>query len=309
MKILKKGIYKFNRVKDSIVSKNVLKFLENDASEIDRFRSRILYHDNSISNPQHMLICFDDRSVVPVSFHEFAESFSIIKGIAHYKFYDLKGNVKHDIRLSPAYLDGTFYVAIARLTPHRFFSITKHVLANEIGFTHFSPDLTKFGKGKTFLNADKLTTKQMLSTPLVYGSETKFNLIKKNSFSFGSNNGIAQLSTKDVTERLKNSENAISFMADEKIIGKKYKKKIPEVIWAIKPGKKIDIKLNNKNSIIHIMNGVGLFNLGNKKVILDINKNFALNTLENKNINVKNLSENNLIIHISNDFKFINQKI
>ena len=57
------------------------------------------------------------------------------------------------------------------------------------------------------------------------------------------------------------------------------------------------------------MNGVGLFNLGNKKVTLDVNKNFALNTLENKNIDVKNLSENNLIIHISNDFKFINQKI
>ena len=306
MKILKKGIYKFDRVKDLVVSKNVLKFLEKDASEIDRFRSRILYHDNSLSNPQHMLICFDDRSVVPVSFHEFAESFSIIKGIAHYKFYDLNGNVKHDIRLSPAYLDGTFYVAIARLTPHRFFSITKHVLANEIGFTHFSPELTKFGKGKTFLKADKETTKQMLSEPLIYGSETKFSLLKKNCFIFGSNDGIAQLSTKDVTERLKNSENAISFIADEKIIGKKYKKKIPEIIWAIKPGKKINIRLNNKNSMIHLMNGVGLFNLRNKKVTLDINKDFALNTLEDKNVEVKNLSENNLIIHISNDFKVSN---
>lgn len=306
MKKLKKGIYNFNKKKDYLINKKVLNILEKDASKIDRYRSRILYHENSESNPQHMLICFDDRSIVPVSFHKFAESFSIIKGIAHYKFYDLKGNVKHDIRLAPPYLDGNFYVAIAPLTPHRFFSITKYVLANEIGFTHFSTELTKFGKGKQFFKANKETTKQMLSKPLVIGSHTKFNFLRKNYFSFGSNDGIAQLSTADVVEKIKSSENAVSFVVDEKIVGKKYKKEIPEIIWAIKPGKKINLKLKHQNSIIHIMNGIGELRLKDKRVVLDINKNFVLNTHDNKFIHIKNISENNLILHISNEFKFKN---
>lgn len=306
MKKIKKGIYSFNKKKDYLINKKVLNILEKDASKIDRYRSRILYHENAETNPQHMLICFDDRSIVPVSFHKFAESFSIIKGIAHYRFYDLKGNVKHDIRLAPAYLDGNFYVAIAPLTPHRFFSITKYVLANEIGFTHFSAELTKFGKGKQFFKANKERTKQMLLTPLVIGSQTKFKFLRKNHFSFGSNDGIAQLSTADVVEKLKFSENAVSFLVDEKIVGKKYKKEIPEIIWAIKPGKKINLKLKNQNSIIHIMSGIGELSLKDKRIVLDINKNFVLNTHDNKFIHIKNISENNLILHISNEFKFKN---
>ena len=37
----------------------------------------------------------------------------MIEGIAHYKFYDKKGNVTHDIRISPASLGGIFYVFIS----------------------------------------------------------------------------------------------------------------------------------------------------------------------------------------------------
>jgi hypothetical protein len=226
-----------------------------------------------------------------------------MKGIAHYKFYDFKGNVKHDVRLSPAYLNGTFYVIISRLTLHRFFPITKNVLANEMGFTHFSEDLTKSGKGKAFSRADKENTKQMLSKPLVHGSTTKFNLIKKNCFSFGSNNGIAQLSMEDIKSRIKNYEKAVSFTADEKIIGDKYKKNIPEIIWAIKPGKNININLKNQKSIIHIINGVCELTLKNKIIKLDINKNFVLNAQKTNYIKVTNISKDISIIHISNEFK------
>ena len=98
-----------------------------------------------------MFICFDNRSLVPVSFHSFSESFLIIEGIAHYKFYDKKGNVSHDIRLSPASLGGIFYVFISPQIPHEFFALTKHVLANEVGRSHFHQNLLNMVKGKYFL--------------------------------------------------------------------------------------------------------------------------------------------------------------
>jgi len=61
-----------------------------------------------------------------------------------------------------------------------------------------------------------------------------------------------------VVEKLKCNENSVSFIVDEKIVGKKYKKEIPEIIWAIKPGKKIKSKieeseLNNSYHELHLI--------------------------------------------------------
>ena len=69
MKLIKEGIYHATREKPTVINKNIFNNLKKSASKVDRFRSIILYHSTLSSNPQHMFICFDNRSLVPVSFH------------------------------------------------------------------------------------------------------------------------------------------------------------------------------------------------------------------------------------------------
>ena len=74
-----------------------------------------------------MLICFNKDSVVEVSFHRFAESFLILEGIAHYRFYSNKnGTVFHDVRMSPAKLKGIFIHLLAHILRIDFSFIYKY---------------------------------------------------------------------------------------------------------------------------------------------------------------------------------------
>ena len=124
MKIISKGIFKLDKNKVNLIKVSDYKQLIKEANSHPRLRSRILYHESSESLPQHMLICFNKDSVVEVSFHRFAESFLILEGIAHYRFYSNKnGKVIHDVRMSPAKLKGIFYTFISPYVAHRFFRI------------------------------------------------------------------------------------------------------------------------------------------------------------------------------------------
>ncbi len=302
MKLLKEGIYQATRKKPTIINKNIFDNLKKSASKVDRFRSRILYHSSLSSNPQHMFICFDNRSLVPVSFHSFSESFLIIEGIAHYKFYDMKGHVSHDIRLSPASLSGIFYVFISPQIPHRFFALTKHVLANEVGHSHFSPEFTQYGRGGIFSKADKLTSAQMAKQLLVKNSNTKIKIKKKGYYSLESSSGVVELSSVEVLSILKKNTTPICFYPSSKMIGvKNSKEEMVEQIWAIQPKKKI--KLLMKNTMIHIINGKSKIKLGNKNIILDIKKNFAFGPINKSKIIVENISDEPLLFHITNEKK------
>lgn len=299
MKLLKEGIYQATTKKPNFINKNISNILKKSASKVDRFRSRILYHSSLSSNPQHMLICFDNRSLVPVAFHSFSESFLLIEGVAHYKFYDRKGNVSHDIRLSPASLGGIFYVFISPQIPHRFFALTKHVLASEICHSHFSPELTQFGKGKLFSKADKLTSAQMAKQLLLKNSNTKIKKKKKGYYSVESSSGVAELSSVEVLSILKKNTCPVCFYPRSKMIGVKNKKeKMAEQIWAVQPKKKLQLLI--KNTMIHIINGEAKIKLDNKNIILGIKKNFALGPINKSKIIVENISDQPLLFHIKN---------
>lgn len=302
MKLLKEGIYQATRKKPTVINKNIINNLKKSASKVDRFRSRILYHSSSNSNPQHMFICFDNRTLVPVAFHTFSESFLMIEGIAHYKFYDKKGNVSHDIRISPASLGGIFYVFISPQIPHRFFALTKHVLASEICHSHFSPEFTQFGKGKIFSKADKLTSAQMAKQLLVKNSNTRIKMKKKGYYSVESSSGVAELSSVEVLNILKKNTNPVCFYPSNKMIGvKNSKAEMVEQIWAIQPKKKLQLLM--KNTMMHIINGEAKIKLNNKNIILGIKKNLALGPINKSKITVENISEQPLLFHIKNEKK------
>ena len=249
-----------------------------------------------------MFICFDNRSLVPVSFHLYSESFLIIDGIAHYKFYDKKGNVSHDIRLSPASLGGTFYVFISPQIPHRFFALTKHVLANEVGHSYFSPDFTKYGAGKIFSKADKLTSAQMAKKLLVKNFNTKIKMKKKGYYSFESSSGVAELSSEKVLSILNKNTGPVCFYPSSKKYGvKNRKEEMVEQIWAIQP-KKI-LKLRMKSSMIHLMTGKVKIKLDNKNIILSREKNFVLGPINKSEIILENISDQPLLFHITNEKK------
>lgn len=302
MKLLKEGIYQATRKKPTVINKNISNILKKSASKVDRFRSRILYHSSPNSNPQHMFICFDNRTLVPVAFHSFSESFLMIEGIAHYKFYDKKGNVSHDVRITPASLGGIFYVFISPQIPHRFFALTKHVLASEICHSHFSPEFTQFGKGKIFSKADKLASAQIAKQLLVKNSNTKIKMKKKGYYSVESSSGIVELSSVEVLNILKKNTNPVCFYPSNKMIGvKNSKEEMVEQIWAIQPKKKLQLLM--KNTMMHIINGEAKIKLYNKNIILGVKKNYALGPINKSKITVENISDQPLLFHIKNEKK------
>ena len=203
MKLLKEGIYQLDRSLISQISINNIKNLEESASKVDRLRSRILYHSSSKSEPQHMLICFDSKSIVEVSFHTFAESFMILSGVAQYRFYSIKdGSVVYDIRMSPASKKGIFYTYISPNIPHRFFPLTKHVVANEVGYSFFSPEQTSFGEGTLFDVSNKVKSEEIATQPLIRNSDTKFNKISSDEYTFYSKIGVAEISYESILDLL-----------------------------------------------------------------------------------------------------------
>ena len=119
MKLLKEGIYQLDRNQISHINESDFKNLVESSSKVDRLRSRVLYHTSPNSEPQHMLMCFDSKSIVEVSFHTFGESFLILSGVAQYRFYSTKdGSVINDVRMSPASMKGIFYTYISPNVAH-----------------------------------------------------------------------------------------------------------------------------------------------------------------------------------------------
>ena len=118
MKSIKNAIYQINRNILNLVNLKNINKLKKSADKVERLRSRVLYHSSTESNPQHMFICFASKSLVEVSLHTFAESFLITSGIAHYRFYSKSGKPFHDIRMSPALMQGSFYAFISPNIPN-----------------------------------------------------------------------------------------------------------------------------------------------------------------------------------------------
>ena len=302
MKFIKDGIFQSERSKLKLNSNAIINDLKKSASRVERLRSRILYHTNLKSYPQHMFLCFDRKSKVPVSFHTFAESFTITEGVAHYRFYNSKGQPKHDIRLSPAYMNGTFYVLISPKTPHRFFSISKHVTANEIGFSHYSSEFTSYGKGNVFKKADKLTLKQLIQKPLIIKNDTKISKIKKNCFKISSKSGVAQLSFEIINDLLHKCNEPFYIYPCEKITKLRNKLiKTTEQIIVIPPKQKMSLKLSD--GVIHLLKG-SMNILCEKKIFrLNLKKNFSIGSFKNKSLDIKNNNSKVAIFHLVNESK------
>ena len=299
MKKIKEGIYKTNRKKISFLDKNFISILQKDASSLSSLRSRILYHSSTESSPQQMFICFDRDSTVPVSMHTFSESFLIINGVAHYRFYKKTGEVFHDIRLSPAHLNGTFYVFIKKEIPHRFFSLSKYTLANEVGHSYFSPKFTKYGSSSAYKKANRINLSDLNKEFIYRNSKTIFKKFSNNYYKMNSHTGIIELSYKDILLLINNNKNPFFLFPD---VGAKLKKKqinnLLEKIYVMQPKK--TSKLVLKNSYLSIIKGAAEIKFGNKKIVLDENKKFVLGPIINDSIIIKNFLKNS-IFHISNE--------
>ncbi len=299
MKKIKEGIYKTNREKISFLDKRFISTLQHDASSVSSLRSRILYHSSTETTPQQMFICFDRNSTVPVSMHSFSESFLIIDGVAHYRFYKKSGEVFHDVRLSPANLNGTFYVFIKKTIPHRFFSLSKYSVANEIGHSHFSPKFTKYGNTIAYRKANKLNLAQLNKEILFRNSKTTFKKIFNNCFLMFSKSGIIELSYNDILFLIKTNKKPFFIFPDTgKSIKKNQVSELLEKIYVIQPKK--TSKLVLKNSYISIIKGAAEIKFNKKKILLNEKNKFVLGPIKNDTVYFKNL-EKNSIFHISNE--------
>lgn len=299
MKKIKDGIYKTNRNKVGFIDKRFIKSLEKDASTVASLRSRILYHSSTDSSPQQMLICFDRNSTVPVSMHTFSESFLIVDGIAHYRFYKKSGEIFHDVRLSPAQLNGTFYVYIKKEIPHRFFSLSKYSIANEVGYSYFSPDFTKYGNTPYYKKANKINLDQLNKEILLRNSKTIFKKLFSNHYQMNSKTGIIELSYKDILTLIKNNKNPFFIFPGTGFrVKKNYISSLLEKIYVMQPNK--ISKLVLKNSYISVVKGVAEIKFDKKKIIMNEKKSFVLGPIKNNLITIKNLSKNS-IFHISNE--------
>ncbi len=176
LELLSLGIYQ--KSGEISIEDNFIKQLYKDAEVHPRNRSRILIHKNSESIPQEMLIAFTSKSIVEVSTHIFAESFTILDGVAKYIFYKESGELIGDILLSPYENEGTFYCFIPNSTFHRFIPYTKNSLAHEVAFSHFEKGFTTLYLDKQFKDISSKTNKEYSNVPRKKINE-KLNFIEK----------------------------------------------------------------------------------------------------------------------------------
>ena len=299
MKTISKGIFKLNKKKLNLIKVSNYKQLIKEANSHPRLRSRILYHESSESLPQHMLICFNKDSVVEVSFHRFAESFLILEGIAHYRFYSNKnGTVFHDVRMSPAKLKGIFYTFISPYIAHRFFPLSTNIIANEIGYSKFSSKNTFYGTGKTFKTANNLKNSQIGNEILVRSNNTKFKDEKNDIITFKSQSGIAELSYNDVEELIKLKKKPFFLIPSYKAQKKRFITNLQKKFWFCKKIKKK--KIFCENSIITIIHGESILEYEAKKIYLNETR-IVVGPLKNLKISIKNNKSQVLILHIANE--------
>lgn len=299
MKTISKGIFKLDKNKVNLIKISDYKKLIKEANSHPRLRSRILYHESSESLPQHMLICFNKDSVVEVSFHRFAESFLILEGIAHYRFYSNKnGRVIHDVRMSPAKLKGIFYTFISPYTAHRFFPLSTNIIANEIGYSKFSPKNTFYGTGKTFRVANNLKNAQIGNEILVRSNNTKFKDKKDDEIIFRSKSGVAEISYDDVEELIKLKKKPFFLIPSYEGQKKEIYNKSPEKILVLQKNQKK--KFFCENSIITIIHGESILEYGDKKINLNESK-IVIGPFKNLKISIKNNKSQVLILHIANE--------
>lgn len=297
MKLLKEGIYQLDRSKVSSINEKDIKNLEESATKVDRLRSRVLYHTSPQSEPQHMLICFEAKSVVEVSFHSFAESFLIINGVAQYRFYSSKdGTVINDVRMSPASMKGIFYTYISPNVAHRFFPLTKHVVANEVGYSSFSPDKTFYGEGNLYDASNKVKSEELATQPLIRNSDTNLIKISNEKYTFDSQIGVAEISYEMIENLVRDSKNPFSILPSKKMTAFKKHDFDLEKLFVIPKNHKLE--LNLENSIIH--NIYGSINIISKNINknLDTKENFVLGPIKSSRIIIQNIKSEFSIIHV-----------
>ena len=81
--------------------------------------------------------------------------------------------------------------------------MSANIIANEIGYSKFSPDNTFYGTGKTFRVANNLKNSQIGNEILVRSNYTKFKDKKDDEIVFRSKSGVAEISYDDVEELIK----------------------------------------------------------------------------------------------------------
>lgn len=304
MKIFKDGIFKLDRCKINQIDISIIKNLEISARNISRNRSRILYHSSENAKPQNMFICFEHKSIIEVSLHNFAESFLITSGIAQYRFYSRDGNeIIHDVRMSPANLQGSFYTFIYPETPHRFFPITEYVTALEVGHSQFSLDNTSFGKNNEYKNSNLTTMKEVAEQPLIKTMKTFIKEIQKKVFKFGSDDGVAELSFNKIMDIYKKQKKSFLLIPD-KFIKKEININLNEVSEFFIIVKELDIfKFKSFNSIVSCI-------FGNIKIMnseyennLSPNNIISVGPLKNKEYKLLNPSTQISILHITNELQ------
>ncbi len=298
MKFIKEGIYQINRnIVNSINLKHTHE-LKKSADKVSRLRSRVLYHSSTKSNPQHMFICFSSESLVEVSMHTFAESFLITNGIAQYRFYSKRGKPIHDIRMSPAFMKGSFYAFISQNVPHRFFPLSKHVLANEVGHSSFSSKNTSFGTKNEYKNANKVESKEIAIQAVIRSNQTYFLKKKSNLYMFESKSGIAELSYGAIENLVLKSKKSFCLIPSPKMLKRK---KALEKFFIINGLDKIKIYL--ENSIINCIYGNINIVIGNTKYTTEPLKLFAIGPIKKKTAVIKNLKKDIAIIHVTTEQK------
>ena len=113
MKKIKDGIYKTNRNKIGFIDKSFIKSLEKDASTVASLRSRILYHSSTIIHLNKCLYVLIETQQFQCLCILFQRVFLLSMELLIIDF--IKNlEILHDVRLSPAQLNGTFYVFIKK---------------------------------------------------------------------------------------------------------------------------------------------------------------------------------------------------
>ena len=297
MKLLKEGIYQLDRNKVTSIDENLIKNLEKSASSVDRLRSRVLYHASSSSEPQHMLICFESKSIVEVSFHTFAESFIILNGVAQYRFYSTEdSSVIHDVRMSPASMKGIFYTFIAPKVAHRFFPLTKHVIANEVGYSPFSPEKTFYGEGNLYEASNRVQSNELANEPLVRNINTIITKVSSDQYNFDSAIGVAELSYEMILDLVKKENKPFSIMPSKKMTEFKKHDFILEQFFVIPNN--CELKLKLKDSIINNIYGSAKIISKDLNKDLDALNNFVIGPIKNRDVIVKNINSEFSIIHV-----------
>ena len=297
MKLLKEGIYQLDRNQISHINESDLKNLVESSSKVDRLRSRVLYHTSPNSEPQHMLICYDSKSIVEVAFHTFGEGFLILKGVAQYRFYSTKdGSVINDVRMSPAPMKGIFYTYISPNVAHRFFALTKHVVANEVGYSAFLPEKTFYGEGNLYDASNKVKSEELATQPLIRNTDTNFTKVSSDQYNFDSDIGVGEISYESVLNLLKEEKNPFSIMPSKKMTAFKKHDFVLEKLYIIPNNCKLELKL--EDSIISNIYGCANISSKNLNKDLDVSNNFVVGPIKDSEIVIQNINSEFSIIHV-----------